>query len=63
MWVPLGSMFSFIEVLPLVLLIIEAIQQYELIRAHGASFPWILGRQPAWFATTTAPLDRSSCLG
>jgi nitric oxide reductase subunit B len=34
MWVPLGSMFSFIEVLPLVLLIIEAIQQYELIRVH-----------------------------
>jgi nitric oxide reductase subunit B len=34
MWVPLGSMFSFIEVLPLVLLIIEAIQQYRLIRAH-----------------------------
>jgi nitric oxide reductase subunit B len=34
MWVPLGSMFSFIEVLPLVLLVIEAIQQYRLIRAH-----------------------------
>ncbi len=34
MWVPLGSMFSFIEVLPLVLLIIEAISQYQLIRAH-----------------------------
>ena len=34
MWVPLGSMFSFIEVLPLVLLIIEAIQQYRLIRAQ-----------------------------
>ncbi|HVZ07432.1 nitric-oxide reductase large subunit [Rhodopila sp.] len=34
MWVPLGSMFSFIEVLPLVLLIIEAIGQYRLIRAH-----------------------------
>jgi nitric oxide reductase subunit B len=34
MWVPMGSMFSFIEVLPLVLLIIEAIQQYQLIRAH-----------------------------
>ena len=27
MWVPMGTMFSFIEVLPLVLLIIEAIQQ------------------------------------
>jgi nitric oxide reductase subunit B len=31
MWVPMGSMFSFIEVLPLVLLIIEAIGQYRLI--------------------------------
>ena len=36
MWVPMGSMFSFIEVLPLVLLIIEAITQYRLIRAHAA---------------------------
>jgi nitric oxide reductase subunit B len=35
MWVPLGTMFSFIEVLPLVLLIIEAIQQHRLIQAHG----------------------------
>lgn len=42
MWVPLGSMFSFIEVLPLVLLIIEAIQQYELIRAHGETFQYRL---------------------
>ena len=36
MWVPLGSMFSFIEVLPLVLLIIEAIQQHRLIRRQRA---------------------------
>jgi nitric oxide reductase subunit B len=35
MWVPLGTMFSFIEVLPLVLLVIEAIQQHRLIKAHG----------------------------
>ncbi len=34
MWVPMGSMFSFVEVLPLVLLIIEAIGQYQLIRAN-----------------------------
>jgi nitric oxide reductase subunit B len=34
MWVPMGSMFSFIEVLPLVLLILEAIGQYRLIKAH-----------------------------
>ena len=36
MWVPLGSMFSFIEVLPLVLLIIEAIQHHRLIKAARA---------------------------
>ena len=35
LWVPLGSMFSFIEVLPLVLLIIEAIQHHRLIKSHG----------------------------
>jgi len=35
MWVPMGSMFSFIEVLPLVLLIIEAINNYRLIRTHA----------------------------
>jgi nitric oxide reductase subunit B len=34
LWVPMGSMFSFIEVLPLVLLIIEAIQHYRLIGRH-----------------------------
>lgn len=34
MWIPMGSMFSFIEVLPLVLLIIEAINHYRLIKAH-----------------------------
>src|SRR6185437_12815558 len=32
MWVPLGSMFSFIEVLPLVLLILEAISQHRAIK-------------------------------
>ncbi|MBU9597637.1 nitric-oxide reductase large subunit [Burkholderia multivorans] len=35
MWVPMGSMFSFIEVLPLVLLIIEAINHYRLISRHS----------------------------
>ena len=48
MWVPLGSMFSFIEVLPLVLLIIEAIQQYRLIRRREAfnyrlAYTYIIG--------------------
>ena len=35
LWVPLGTMFSFIEVLPLVLLVIEAIHHRRLIQAHG----------------------------
>lgn len=34
-WVPLGSMFSFIEVLPLVLLIIDAIEHRQLIKRQG----------------------------
>ena len=34
MWVPMGSMFSFIEVLPLVLLIIEAIKQLPADQAR-----------------------------
>ncbi|ABA51827.1 nitric oxide reductase [Burkholderia pseudomallei 1710b] len=32
MWVPVGSMFSFIEVLPLVLLILDAMEHHSLIR-------------------------------
>jgi nitric oxide reductase subunit B len=35
MWVPMGSMFSFIEVLPLVLLIIDAINHHRLISREG----------------------------
>jgi nitric oxide reductase subunit B len=35
MWVPLGSMFSFIEVLPLALLIIDAIEHHQLIKRQG----------------------------
>jgi nitric oxide reductase subunit B len=48
MWVPLGTMFSFIEVLPLVLLVIEAIQQHRLISArrdfkYGLAYTYIIG--------------------
>ena len=41
MWLSLGSMFSFIEVLPLVLLIIEAIEQRQLIKKQE-NFPYRL---------------------
>ncbi len=48
MWVPLGTMFSFIEVLPLVLLILEAIQQHRLIKGaakfdYNLAYTFILG--------------------
>ncbi len=48
MWVPLGSMFSFIEVLPLVLLIMEGIHQHRLIHGQAAfnynlAYTYVLG--------------------
>jgi nitric oxide reductase subunit B len=48
LWVPLGSMFSFIEVLPLVLLAIEAIQHRRLIKAdrefkYGLAYTYVIG--------------------
>jgi nitric oxide reductase subunit B len=41
MWLSLGSVFSFIEVLPLMMLVIEAIEQHRLIKAQ-AQFPYRL---------------------
>ncbi|HEU0155594.1 MAG TPA: cbb3-type cytochrome c oxidase subunit I [Stellaceae bacterium] len=48
MWVPMGSMFSFIEVLPLVLLILEAMHQHDLIKRagefkYGLAYTYIIG--------------------
>ncbi|HQU15874.1 MAG: nitric oxide reductase [Chromatiales bacterium 21-64-14] len=42
MWVPLGSMFSFIEVLPLLLMVIEAVEQRRVIRLQHGRFPYSL---------------------
>ena len=48
MWVPLGTMFSFIEVLPLVLLVIEAIKHHRVIKRdpafkYGLAYLYIVG--------------------
>jgi nitric oxide reductase subunit B len=48
MWVPLGSMFSFIEVLPLVLLILDAMDNHDIIQRqqqfrYGLAYIYILG--------------------
>jgi len=48
LWIPFGSMFSFIEVLPLVLLILESIGQHRLIKAqrefrYGLAYTYVIG--------------------
>ena len=48
LWVPFGSMFSFIEVLPLVLLILESIEQHRLIKSdrnfkYGLAYTYVIG--------------------
>jgi len=48
LWVPMGSMFSFIEVLPLVLLVMDAIQHRRKIKAdarfkYGLAYTYIVG--------------------
>ena len=48
MWVPLGSVFSFIEVMPLVLLILDAMDNYARIKRqqtfrYNAAYTYILG--------------------
>ena len=42
MWISVGSVFSFIEVMPLLLLVVEASRQYRSIREQGQSFPYRL---------------------
>lgn len=48
LWAPVGSIFSFIEVLPLVLLILDAIRQREIIKARsdfqfGLAYTYTIG--------------------
>lgn len=40
MWISVGSVFSFIEVMPLLLLIVEASRQYRAIKEQGITFPF-----------------------
>jgi len=42
MWISVGSVFSFIEVMPLLLLVIEGSRQYRAIKEHGERFPYRL---------------------
>jgi nitric oxide reductase subunit B len=48
LWIPFGTMFSFIEVLPLVLVVLESIEQRRLIKSHrefeyGLAYTYVIG--------------------
>jgi nitric oxide reductase subunit B len=41
-WLPLGSVFSTLELIPLVVILFEAINEYRAMTAAGESFPYTL---------------------
>ncbi|HYG58556.1 MAG TPA: cbb3-type cytochrome c oxidase subunit I, partial [Symbiobacteriaceae bacterium] len=40
MWIGLGAVFSALEVIPLTLLMLEAYEQYKMMKAAGTDFPY-----------------------
>ncbi|MDP4084885.1 MAG: nitric-oxide reductase large subunit [Bacillota bacterium] len=50
-WIGLGSVFSALEIIPLTLLILEAYEQYKMLRDGGIDFPY---KSTFWFLISTA---------
>ncbi|MEH6907930.1 nitric-oxide reductase large subunit [Neobacillus drentensis] len=50
-WIGLGSVFSALEIIPLTLLILEAYEQYKMLRDGGVDFPY---KSTFWFLISTA---------
>lgn len=50
-WIGLGAVFSALEVIPLTLLILEAYDQYKMMRDGGVDFPY---KATFWFLISTA---------
>ncbi|MDQ0215491.1 nitric oxide reductase subunit B [Oikeobacillus pervagus] len=50
-WIGLGAVFSALEVIPLTLLILEAYEQYKMMRDGGVHFPY---KSTFWFLISTA---------
>jgi nitric oxide reductase subunit B len=50
-WIGLGAVFSAMEVVPLTLLILEAYDQYKMMRDGGVSFPY---KASFWFLISVA---------
>lgn len=50
-WIALGAVFSALEVIPLTLLILEAYEQYKMMRDGGVNFPY---KGTFWFLISVA---------
>ncbi|MCZ0756395.1 nitric-oxide reductase large subunit [Anoxybacillus sp. J5B_2022] len=50
-WIGLGAVFSALEVIPLTLLVLEAYEQYKMMRDGGVEFPY---KATFWFLISTA---------
>jgi nitric oxide reductase subunit B len=50
-WIGLGAVFSALEVIPLTLLILEAYEQYKMMREGGKEFPY---KASFWFLISVA---------
>ncbi|MCJ2145866.1 nitric-oxide reductase large subunit [Bacillus sp. B19-2] len=50
-WIGLGSVFSCLEVIPLTLLVLEAYEQYKMMKDGGHHFPY---KATFWFLISTA---------
>ncbi|MCM3569795.1 nitric-oxide reductase large subunit [Neobacillus mesonae] len=50
-WIGLGAVFSALEVIPLTLLILEAYEQYKMMKSGGIEFPY---KASFWFLISTA---------
>ncbi|WP_070119791.1 nitric-oxide reductase large subunit [Bacillus marinisedimentorum] len=50
-WIALGAVFSALEVIPLTLLVLEAYEQYRMMRDGGVDFPY---KSTFWFLIATA---------
>jgi nitric oxide reductase subunit B len=50
-WIAVGAVFSALEIIPLTLLVLEAYDQYKMMRAGGVDFPYKL---TFWFLIATS---------
>ncbi|OZU89089.1 nitric-oxide reductase large subunit [Virgibacillus indicus] len=50
-WIAIGAVFSALEIIPLTLLVLEAYEQYKMLKAGGVHFPY---KMTFWFLIATS---------